>query len=150
MSLFDNNPYAAGEEHEYTITKKGVFDGFHVGIVSTNKKHHRKSDKLRALLAYISRHVQVLSCSFYLTIRLQHFVLLFYCANLLCQCAWIHTVFNGNFSSDLSDAVVYLCRFLMSFVLRLFFESVFQWRLFGCAQGEWRTGESYCCSSGTL
>jgi hypothetical protein len=68
LSLFDNNPYAAGEEREYAVTKKGFFDNFHVGIVTTNKKRHRKSDKIRALLSYISRHVQVLSCSFCLTI----------------------------------------------------------------------------------
>jgi hypothetical protein len=116
LSLFDNNPYAAGEEREYAVAKKGCFDDFHVGIVTTNKKRFRKSDKLRALLSYISRHVQVLSCSFCLTIYFivyNIFVLWFYCADSLCQCAWIHTVFNGNFSNDLSDAVVYLCRFFM-------------------------------------
>jgi hypothetical protein len=62
LSLFDNNPYAAGEEREYAVIKKGCFDDFHVGIVTTNKKHYRKSDKLRALLSYINRHVQVFSC----------------------------------------------------------------------------------------
>ena len=67
LTLFRNNPYAAGEQHGYSYDeeKLGSFVGFrfHVGIVSSNKKHHKKSDKLRALLSYICHNVEVrLSC----------------------------------------------------------------------------------------
>jgi len=87
LTLFRNNPYAAGEQHGYSYDEgitAGSFAGlrFHVGIVSSNNKHHKKSDKLRALLSYICNNV---------------------------ECSWIHTIFRGNFTNDLSDAVVYLC-----------------------------------------
>jgi hypothetical protein len=37
---------------------------------------------------------------------------LIFVADTLLQCSWIHTIFRGNFTNDLSDAVVYLCRFV--------------------------------------
>ena len=140
LSLFDNNPHAAGEEREYVVgAEKGFFRDFHVGIVTTNKKRHRKSDKLRALLSYISRHVQVLSCSFCFTIDYIIYNILS-CGSVLLICfASVLGYIQCSMATFpvISPMLWCICA---GFIRRRFhaaihvFESVFQWRFFGCAQ----------------
>jgi hypothetical protein len=140
LSLFDNNPHAAGEEREYVVTEKEFFCDFHVGIVTTNKKRHRKSETLRALLSYISHHVQVLSCSFCLTIDCIVYIILS-CGSvvLICfasvlgyiQCTM--ATFPVIFRMLWCICAGFICRCFLA-AIKVFFESVFQWRFFGCAQ----------------
>ena len=155
LSLFDNNPHAAGEEREYVVTKKGFFRDFHVGIVTRNKNRHRKSDKLRALLSYISRHVQVLSCSFCLTIDYIIYNILS-CGSVVLICfASVLGYIQCSMAifPVISPMLWCICA---GFICRRFhaainvFESIFQWRFFGCSQVQRRAGESYHYSSGTL
>jgi hypothetical protein len=72
----------------------------------------------------------------------------------LVQCVWVHIVQNGNFENDLTDAVVYLCRFAtgaFSFAfVTVSTHAPRQWRLFGCSKRQRGTGERNRRSSRAL
>jgi hypothetical protein len=153
LSLFDNNPYASGEQREYKIQvtkeeKEGCFGDFHVGIVTLNKKHYRKSDKLRALLSYISQHAEVMACCVLslstISVQPSFFTLLVYnilsCGSVLLIC--VASVLGYIQCSMATFPVIspMLWCICAGFISRRFhaainvFKSIFQRRFFGCAQ----------------